>query len=74
MRAHLDKFELGDRVAFRSDGRTVEGVVIRVNRKTLTVKTPDSRWKVHPNFVSKVAQPGGLVLKTIEEIMGDGAR
>src|ERR1035437_4950463 len=38
-RAHLDRFEVGDRVSFQSEGRAVAGVVVRVNQKTLSVKT-----------------------------------
>jgi hypothetical protein len=73
-RAQLDKFELGDRVAFQSDGRTMEGIVIRVNRKTLSIKTKDSRWKIPPHFVTKLARPGAPAAKTIEEILGDHGR
>ena len=56
-RAHLDKFEVGDKVTFQSDGRTVEGIVTRVNRKTLSVRTKDTRWNIHPKFVTKVSGP-----------------
>lgn len=73
-RAALDKFELGDRVAFQSDGRRIEGVVIRVNRKTLSVKTADARWNISPRFVTKVASFGAPAPKTIEEILRDGAK
>ena len=54
-RSHLDKFEVGDRVTFQSDGRVVEGIVTRVNRKTLSVRTKDTRWNIHPRFVAKVS-------------------
>jgi hypothetical protein len=54
-RAHLDKFEEGDRVTFQSDGRTVEGIVTRVNRKTLSIRTKDTRWNIHPHFVTKAS-------------------
>ena len=73
-RARLDKFEPGDRVTFQSDGRAVEGIVIRVNRKTLSVKTKGSRWNLHPDFVTKLPSAGAGVPKTIEEILGDGGR
>lgn len=73
-RAALDKFELGDRVTFQSDGRTIEGVVIRVNQKTLSVKTKESRWNISPRCVTKVASFGGPVPMTIEQILGDGAK
>ena len=54
-RAHLDRYEVGDKVTFQSDGRTVEGIVTRVNRKTLSVRTKDTRWNIHPKFVTKVS-------------------
>ena len=53
-RSQLDRFEPGDRVSFQSDGRTVEGIVVRVNRKTLSVRTKDTHWNIHPRFLSKV--------------------
>jgi hypothetical protein len=48
--AHLDRFEVGDQVSFLSNGRAVEGIVTRVNHKSLSVKTKDSRWTIHPSF------------------------
>ena len=54
-RAQLDRFEPGDRVSFQSDGRTVTGIVIRVNRKTLSIHTDDhGRWNIHPKFLTKI--------------------
>lgn len=44
-RAHLDRFEIGDRVSFQSEGRPIEGVVVRVNQKTLSIKTKDTYWR-----------------------------
>jgi hypothetical protein len=73
-RAHLDRFEPGDRVAFQCDGRAAAGVVVRVNRKTLSIKSKDSRWKVPPQFVTKLARLGAPAAKTIEEILGEQGR
>jgi len=54
-RAQLDRFNVGDRVTFQCDGRVVSGVVIRVNRKTLSIHTDDHRhWNIHPKFLAKV--------------------
>ena len=53
-RAHLDRFEVGDRVSFQSDGRRIEGVVLRVNRKTVSIKTPDSQGTIHPRLLTKL--------------------
>ncbi|MCE5237546.1 hypothetical protein LLH23_03535 [bacterium] len=41
-----DRFSVGDGVTFRGDGRRHEGQVIRVNRKTCTVQTPEGTWRV----------------------------
>lgn len=53
-RSQLDRFEVGDRVGFQNEGRTVEGTVIRVNRKTLSVKTKEGSWNIPPRFVTKI--------------------
>lgn len=62
MRAHaamLD-FRIGDRVAFDPPGRpSLEGVLTRYNKKTVTVLTPDGqRWNVSPGFLRRVADSG----------------
>ena len=46
VRAHRQmlEFRIGDRVAFRADGPgTVEGMLTRYNRKSVTVITDDGR-------------------------------
>jgi putative ribosome biogenesis GTPase RsgA len=54
-RSQLDKFEVGDQVTFQSNGRMAQGVIVRVNQKSLSVRTQNSYWNIHPNFVTKVA-------------------
>ena len=52
----LEKFEIGDRVCFHPDGKHMEGVVVRVNRKTLGVRTDSGHeWRVHPGAATKVS-------------------
>ncbi len=68
--AHLDRFEVGDRVSFLSDGRAVEGIVTRVNHKTLSVKTKDSRWTIHPQFLTKISGAGQERALTVDDILG----
>jgi hypothetical protein len=57
MRAHQQmlEFRIGDRVAFQPDGRgTVEGMLTRYNRKSVTVITDDGQqWNVAPGLLSK---------------------
>src|SRR4051812_34175194 len=52
MRAHRQmlEFRIGDRVTFQADGRgTVEGMLTRYNRKSVTVITDDGHhWNVSP--------------------------
>ena len=61
MRAHKQmlEFRIGDRVAFQADGRgTVEGMLTRYNRKSVTVITDDGhQWNVAPGLLSRAAAP-----------------
>ena len=61
MRAHKQMlaFKIGDRVAFRADGRgKVEGMLTRYNRKSVTVITDDGhQWNVSPALLSRAAAP-----------------
>jgi len=68
-RAHLDRFEVGDRVSFQSDGRTVEGIVVRVNRKTLSVRTGDTHWRIHPRFLTRMPGPKAELPRDVQDIL-----
>ncbi len=61
MRAHKQMlaFKIGDRVAFRADGRgAVEGMLTRYNRKSVTIITDDGhQWNVSPALLSRAAVP-----------------
>ena len=61
MRAHQQMlaFKIGDRVAFQADARgTVEGMLTRYNRKSVTVITDDGQqWNVSPALLSRAAVP-----------------
>jgi len=62
MRAHAEmlEFRIGDRVAFQPPGQgSVEGMLTRYNRKTVTVIADDGRqWNVSPAFLSKATPRG----------------
>jgi hypothetical protein len=62
MRAHKQmlEFRVGDRVTFQGDGRgTVEGMLTRYNRKTVTVLTDDGhQWNVSPSLLSRANAVG----------------
>lgn len=68
--AHLDRFEVRDQVSFLSDGRAVESIVTRVNHKSLSVKTQNSRWTIHPQFLTKISGAGQERALTVEDIIG----
>jgi preprotein translocase subunit YajC len=63
----MDKFQVGDKVFFHSGGKHIEGVVIRVNRKTLSVHTQDADWNIHPGMVSKVTEQKSIADKILEQ-------
>jgi len=50
------EFTIGERVWFQTDVRRVEGVLVRYNKKSVTVVTDDGeRWNVAPGFLQRVA-------------------
>ena len=51
----LQSFEVGERVGLKHEGNTVTGTVIRINQKSLTVKTKEGSFYVHPVAVSKIS-------------------
>jgi len=58
MQAHVRmlEFKIGERVWFRTDVREVEGVLVRYNRKSVTVVSDSGeRWTVSPGFLQRSA-------------------
>ena len=51
----LGEFQIGDPVSFQSEGKTITGTVIRVNRKTLSVRSENGYWYVAPWGVTKTS-------------------
>ena len=53
----LAQFTEGDRVEFTTNDGTVKcGVVVRLNKKTASLRTDDAQsWKVSPTLLRKVA-------------------
>ena len=50
------KFTIGDTVRFTSTrGRLIEGIVEKVNRKTINISTSTVSWRVSPSLLTKVA-------------------
>ena len=56
MHQQMQSFKLGDRVSFHAPGHDPKtGIVIKCNRKTVTVITDDKhQWNVAPMFLSRV--------------------
>ena len=58
MRAHAEmlEFSVGEKVCFHPSGRgEVVGVLVKYNKKTVTVITEDGhKWNVSPHLLSKV--------------------
>lgn len=54
--AQMVEFQLGDRVSFEPEGRAPQfGVIIRYNRKTVTVLTDGgAQWNVSPSLLRRV--------------------
>ena len=49
-------FQVGDRVKFTAkDGRTITGIVHKINLKTIKVKSIDVMWIVTPSLLTLVA-------------------
>lgn len=53
--AKLGEFQIGDSVSFQSEGKTITGTVIRVNRKTLSIRSPEGYFYVPPWAVTKTS-------------------
>ena len=50
----MASFTRGDRVSFQApDSRTIEGIILRLNKKTISVVTDDGhQWNVAPGLLS----------------------
>jgi len=51
----LEDFQIGDEVSFKHEGNIVTGTVIRVNRKSLSVRTEKGHWYVDPRWATKIS-------------------
>jgi len=49
------RFNIGEAVTFDSgEGRRVSGVIIKINKKTISIMTPEKvQWNVHPSLLKK---------------------
>ena len=56
------RFTRGDRVGFQApDGRTLEGVVLRLNKKTVSIATDEGhQWNVAPGLLRLVQSAGNV--------------
>lgn len=58
----MTSFTKGDRVGFQApDGRIVEGTVLRLNKKTVSVATDDGhQWNVAPGLLHLIQEAGNI--------------
>ena len=55
-RQEASRFTVGDEVEFRSGSSLIQGIVEKVNRKTINVSVEFGRnWRVSPSLLTKVA-------------------
>ena len=50
----IQNFHVGEQVSFKSEGNTVTGTVIKINKKTISVKTKGGYWNIAPQFLTKM--------------------
>ncbi len=54
---NLAKFNLMDRVYFTHEGKQITGRVMKLNRRSVTIRTDDGRqWNVSPAFLVRMAE------------------
>ena len=59
--AAMRNFYILDRVTFTHNGKRYEGIVTRLNQKTITVTLDDgNRWGIHPGNLKKIDQENPL--------------
>ncbi|MDP1688588.1 MAG: hypothetical protein Q8L47_00435 [bacterium] len=52
---NLAKFNLIDKVSFQHNGRYIKGVVLKLNRRSVTVRTYDGKqWNVAPILLTRL--------------------
>jgi hypothetical protein len=54
MAEKLQEFEIGDEISFEHEGDIITGTVIRVNKKTLSIRTDRGHWYIDPRCATKI--------------------
>ncbi len=63
MAEKLQEFDIGDEVSFEHESDIITGTVIRVNKKTLSIRTDRGHWYIDPRCATKVCFSDSLVSK-----------
>ena len=51
----MKDFHILDQVSFHHDNHIIQGVIVRINQRTISVQSNDGvRWKVSPRLLKKV--------------------
>lgn len=52
---HMDEFEIGDTVCFENERKIINGIIIKINKKTISVLTENKeRWNVTPTLLKRI--------------------
>ncbi|MBU0722904.1 hypothetical protein KJ973_01480 [Patescibacteria group bacterium] len=52
---NLAKFNLMDKVSFQHNNQYISGVVLKLNRRSVTIRATDGhRWNVAPSFLTRL--------------------
>jgi preprotein translocase subunit YajC len=53
----LSRFSVGDKVIFSARGQLITGTIIRINQRTVTLRTKHNReWRVSPHLLSPLME------------------
>lgn len=62
----LEQYSIGERVAFHHDRQHIEGVIVRINLRSVSIVAADGRrWTVSPHYVAKVIHQSQPAVSTL---------
>jgi hypothetical protein len=67
--AAISQFQVLDRVSFVHNAKPYEGIVTRLNQKTISITLDDgTRWNVAPSLLTKVADRRDTMLQLLRAV------
>ena len=67
-RVSLDGFKIGEAVSFNARGDEITGIVLKINKKSVSVRTSKGTWRVSPSLLSRV-EPGTPIPEVLPRTM-----